>query len=265
MTDGPTTDPASPPPPVGKTGTDAHFGEAGTDAHLGEAGTDALAGLDERLRAAAELVQADRHADIGSDHAALPLALLRSGRARHAVIVEKTGGPLAVARTAVQQAGLQDRATLHLGDGLAPLGPQDLHSVSLTGMGARTMLGILGRGRAGGRVPGALVLQPNDDPGLLRGWAQEHGYWLVTERLARGFWRYPVLRLERHAGPDPAYADLPADAARRYGPHLLRARDALLQQELSTQLTRLEALARHGRPQVLHDLNVVRAALAVIG
>lgn len=217
--------------------------------------------LDARLEAAADLIRAPLHADIGSDHAALPLALLRCGRAGRVVIVEKTAGPLEVARQAVSLSGLGDQAELRLGDGLIPLLPGELESVSLTGLGARTMLGILERGRAAGRIPRALVTQPNDDAGLLRGWAWAHGYHLKAERLAPGFWRYPVLRLEQASGPDTAYQGLPRAAALAYGPHLLRQRHPLLVQEVQAQLQRLGGLERHARPQVLSDLATACSAL----
>ena len=218
--------------------------------------------LEARLEAAADLIRADLHADIGSDHASLPIRLLRTGRAGRVVIVEKTAGPLAVARQAVAKAGLQGQAELRLGDGLSPLQPGELESVSLTGMGARTMLGILERGRAQGQVPAALVLQPNDAAGLLRAWARPHGYWLVAEAMAPGFWRYPVLRLEQHPGPDPAYEGLPEAAALSSGPWLLRQAHPLLVQELQAQRKRLEPLERHGRPKLLAELATVRSALA---
>ncbi len=221
--------------------------------------------LEPRLLAAAELISAELHADIGSDHAALPIWLLRQGRAERAVIVEKTPGPLEVARQAVARSKLRDRAELRLGDGLEPLLAPELQSVSLTGMGARTILSILERGRAAGQRPAALVVQPNDGAGLLRQWAIEHGYWLTAERLVSGFWRYPVLRLERHPGPDPAYLGVPQAAALRYGPHLLRGAHPLLTQELQAQRLRLEPLERHARPQVLEDLGLVRSALDWLG
>lgn len=218
--------------------------------------------LDERLTAAAGLIRASLHADIGSDHAGLPIWLLRSDRAERVVIVEKTPGPLEVAHRAVTRAGLGARAQLRLGDGLAPLHLHELESVSLTGMGARTMLAILERGRNLGRVPEALVLQPNDSPGLLRVWGRANGYHLSAEALAPGFWRYPVLRLDLAEGPDPVYAGMPEAAALQYGPHLLKQPHPLLPGELQSQLARLESLERHGKPEVRRDLKTVRSALA---
>lgn len=218
--------------------------------------------LDARLQAAADLIRAPLHADIGSDHAALPIFLLRSGRADRVIVVEKTAGPLSVARQAIAAAGLSDRAELRLGDGLAGLTGEELNSVSLTGLGQRTVLGILERGLDAGRAPGTVVAQPNDGAGRLRAWAAGHGYWLLAETLAPGFWRYPVLRFGRQPGEDPAYRGLPPQAALQYGPHLLRGQHPLLLQELHAQSRRLEALARHARPQVLTDLATVRAALS---
>ena len=216
--------------------------------------------LEPRLAAAAELIRAEVHADIGSDHAALPIFLLRSGRVRRCLMVEKTAGPLAVAQGALRRAGLTQRAELRLGDGFAPLAGTPLDSASLTGMGQRTVLGILER--AGDGLPPALVLQPNDGAERLRAWAQQQGWQLTHEALTPGFWRYPVLRLERRPGPDPAYAGLPPAAARRYGPLLLRRAHPLLLAELEAQRARLEPLARFGRAEVLTELGAVQEALA---
>lgn len=111
----------------------------------------------------------------------------------------------------VARARLTEQIDVRQGDGFAPIQPGELGSASVTGMGAYTIRGILDR--AGERLPPALVLQPNDSPLWLRTWARENSYHLRAERLLPGYWAYPVLRLERAEGPDPAYADLPAAAA----------------------------------------------------
>lgn len=215
--------------------------------------------LDARLAQAAEFIRAEAHADIGSDHARLPTALLRSGRVRQLVVVEKHAGPAAVARAALSRAGLAARSEVRLGDGFAPLRPGEVESASLTGMGARTLLGILKRAEW---LPPRLVLQPNDSAAPLRAWAGASGHHLRDEALVNGFWAYPVLQLEQREGEDPAYQGLPLEAARRFGPHLLLRRDPLLRRELERQLARLEPLAQHARPELLRDLALVRAAWA---
>ncbi|WP_216323821.1 tRNA (adenine(22)-N(1))-methyltransferase TrmK [Deinococcus aestuarii] len=217
--------------------------------------------LDPRLEAVLALIGAQTHADIGSDHAHLPIRLIREGRARRCVVVELNPGPLALARRNVARARLEDRIEVRHGDGFAPLLPGEVVSASVSGMGAGTALGILRR--AGKHVPPTLVLQPNDSARPLRVWAREQGYHLAAERLIPGYWPYPVLRLERRDGPDPAYAGLPEPAALRYGPHLLHERPEVLLRLVRADVARLTPLAAPGRTAQV-ELEEARAALAVL-
>lgn len=218
--------------------------------------------LDERLEAVLALVHTGIHADIGSDHAKLPLRLIQSGRARRCIVVELNPGPLALARRNVARAGLTDHIEIRAGDGFAPLHPAEADSASITGMGAGTIAGILRRAEVGVLTP-TLVLQPNDNPAPIRVWAQESGYHLTDERLIDGYWPYPVLRLVRQSGPDPAYSGLPLAAALRYGPHLLREAGPLLAARIRADVLRLTPLAAPGRTAQL-ELNAAQDALKVI-
>nr|WP_221269916.1 tRNA (adenine(22)-N(1))-methyltransferase TrmK [Deinococcus budaensis] len=219
--------------------------------------------LDARLEAVLALIRAGTHADIGSDHAHLPIRLIAQGRAERCVVVELHPGPLAHARGNVARARLAARIEVRAGDGFGPLAPGEVDSASVTGMGAGTIAGILRRAGEG-RLPPALVLQPNDSPGPLRVWAREHGYHLRAERLIPGHWPYPVLRLERRPGDDPAYQGLPLAAALRYGPHLLREGATLLRRQVWADIVRLTPLAAPGRTAQT-QLETARAALEVLG
>ncbi len=222
--------------------------------------------LDARLDAVLRLIRAESHADIGSDHAYLPLELVRSGQARRVVVVEVNAAPFARAQQNVARAGLGAQIDVRLGDGFAPLAPGEVQSASLTGMGATTVLGVLQR--AGHRLPDVLVLQPNDSPRPLRVWARASGFRLVAEVLAPGHWTYPVLRFERGVGTelaytDPAYAGLPLEAALSHGPLLLRENSSRLREQLEADLRRLTPLAAPGRPAQA-ELQVVLSALAYL-
>lgn len=218
--------------------------------------------LDARLKAVLQFIRAEAHADIGTDHAALPLALIRSGRCQKVIAVELNAGPLQLALSAVQQAALNQQIEVRQGDGFGPIAPREIQSVSLTGMGARTILSILKRAAW---LPPTLILQPNAEPEVLRAWARVSRYHLTQEALIAGFWRYPILKFEQTLGADPAYLGLPLQAALRFGPHLLRSADPQLQAELSDQKRRLSVLAVPGRQSVLSELQTVEQALAWLG
>lgn len=215
--------------------------------------------LDARLGAVLDLIRADTHADIGTDHARLPVRLVREGRVSRCVAVELNPGPLALARRMVARARLREQIDVRQGDGFAPLLAGEVQSASVTGMGAYTIRGILER--AGEKLPPALVLQPNDSPLWLRTWARARGYHLRSERLLPGHWTYPVLRLERAEGEDPAYADLPEAAALRYGPLLLREGPPLLLERVRADIARLTPVAAPGR-EAWDELAAAREALA---
>ena len=217
--------------------------------------------LDARLGEVLSLIRAEVHADIGSDHAHLPIHLVQAGRVRRCLVVEVNPGPLRHARENVALAGLSDRIEVREGNGLSPLRPGEVGSASLTGMGANTILSILEAGEE--RLPPALVVQPNDSPRILREWARGSGFQLTHEALAPGFWTYPVLRFEAHPGHDPAYEGLPLEAALRYGPHLLASRHPLLLGQVQQDIARLTPLAAPGRPAQA-ELETASSALACL-
>ncbi len=62
-------------------------------------------------------------ADIGTDHAYLPIYLVQSGQVMRAVAADISPGSLESARQAVTAAGLEERISLRLGSGLSVLTP----------------------------------------------------------------------------------------------------------------------------------------------
>ena len=153
--------------------------------------------LDPRLETVLGFIRVEAHADLGTDHAGLPIRLVQTGRVRRCIGVELNAPPLELARRQVARAGLEGRVELRQGDGLGPLQPGEVDSVSMTGLGAGTIAGVLERGRMAGKLPGRAVVQCNDSPLALRSWARDAGYWLEAETLVAGYWPYPVLVLVR--------------------------------------------------------------------
>lgn len=184
--------------------------------------------LKPRLQAVAERIRAESHADIGCDHALLPQYLLSSGRVQRIIAIEKHPGPYQRARRALENF---PQAELRQGDGLGPLCPGEVDSLSITGMGALNMVRIL---RAHpGNLPASLILQPMDDPRPIRLWALGSGYHLCHEHWVPP---YCILGFQPGCGADPAYHGLPDQAALHFGPHLLRAADSALARRLDNRL-----------------------------
>lgn len=190
--------------------------------------------LEPRLLAVAQEIQAQTHADIGSDHALLPRYLLATGRVQRVIAVEKNQGPWENSRRALQDLN----AEVRLGDGLGALRAGEADSLSLSGMGAKRMVRILSAHPA--NMPLRVVVQPNDSAEPLRRWALDVGLGLLNEQMVEGFWRYTILSFG--VGDSATYGDLPIEIALRFGPILLKQKHPLLKADLHNQWQNLKRL-----------------------
>ena len=87
-------------------------------------------------RVAAHVPLGARLADIGSDHAYLPVALLRRGLITAAVAGEVALTPFHAAQRTVNDNDLQGQISVRLADGLAAIRPDDgISAITLCGMG----------------------------------------------------------------------------------------------------------------------------------
>jgi tRNA (adenine22-N1)-methyltransferase len=140
--------------------------------------------LSRRLSALADWVpQGSRFADIGTDHALLPVYLAGSGRVAFAVAGDVNPGPVEAARRQVGEAGLAHIVSVRQGNGLAVLSPGEADTVCIAGMGGSLMARLLDD--AGHRLEGVqtLVLSPHVAEDAVRAWLIVHGFVLDRELL----------------------------------------------------------------------------------
>ena len=148
--------------------------------------------LDPRLSLAFNLYdECPLAADIGTDHALLPIALLCSGRCDRMILTDISPDALANARAHLSAAGLTDRAELRLGDGLQTI-RESCGMISLLGLGGRTIAEILTA--CPENLHGAnLLLSAHTDQPLVRQAVMDIGYHLVSETPVFDTGRYYVM------------------------------------------------------------------------
>lgn len=142
--------------------------------------------LSPRLRMAADLIPPGvRLADVGTDHAYLPAALILEGKIPWAIAADLRRGPLDRARATVRAYGLTGKIAFRLCDGLTGIQPGEVDAVAVAGMGGETIAAILSAAPwiREGDVP--LILQPMSSMPDLRVWLRENGFSIEEERLAR--------------------------------------------------------------------------------
>ena len=191
--------------------------------------------LDARLQLALQMMEAcDLGADIGTDHALLPCMALKTGIARHMLLIDISPSALEHARQTVHQFHLEQYTTLRCGRGLEAL-DERCDCISVTGMGGITCANILLEHRE--KLMGAtLVLGPQRDEDHVRTALMHLKYRIVQERLCHAGGRYYVLI---QAKPGNCCMN---DEAIRFGSLIYQNPDPLLRGYLEHCIQRLEGV-----------------------
>lgn len=141
--------------------------------------------LSARLACVASLVPAGaRVADIGSDHAYLPAALVLDGKIDFAIAGEVVKGPYENAVREIKDHQLEGQVIPRLADGLAAIEPADkIDTITIAGMGGSLIASILEKDK--NKLTGIkrLVLQPNVGESQLREWLMNNYYQIMTEKI----------------------------------------------------------------------------------
>lgn len=219
--------------------------------------------LTPRLQRVADCVpQGARLADVGTDHAYLPAALLLSGRIERAVASDIHEGPLERARQTLRACGLTERVALRLCAGLDAIAPEEADTVVIAGMGGETMIEILAAAPWACDGAHRLILQPMTKLPELRAWLGAHGCAPRAEHLAleRGTY-YVVMEAAGGAAQTLSAADCFAGAAFGADP-LYGAYLDELQGKLAHVRAGLEQMQREDNRARLAEVCALSRALA---
>lgn len=183
--------------------------------------------ISERLKIIASFIKKDSVlADIGTDHAYLPIYALKQGSIHRAICGDVSKGPLRMAQKHVREKGLEDKIALRLGDGLDVIRPDDrVDCVTICGMGGFLISEILDEGKERLLPVKRLILQPNNGEELVRRWLMENNWELISERILEEEGHiYEILVAEPGDGKKP-YTCLEKELL--FGPFLLKEKNRI--------------------------------------
>lgn len=165
--------------------------------------------LDNRLMAIANLVRKDKvFADIGTDHAYLPVYLVEKCIIKKGIAADLRVGPLENARDAVVSYGYSEQIELRLSDGLDNFNDNEVEEIAVAGMGGLLISEFINRTHWLKNENIHLILQPMTHVEELRKTLFDNGFIIDKEIVAQdGDKLYIILSVYYYEGRT-AYTDL---------------------------------------------------------
>lgn len=120
-------------------------------------------------------------ADIGTDHAYIPIYLMKKGIIAHGVAADVNTGPLERARENILKNGLEEKIEVRLSNGFESISPVEYDTAVIAGMGGLLIWDIIKNAPRGKK----LVLQPMTAAPELKRLLFDNGYKIEKETLAK--------------------------------------------------------------------------------
>ena len=125
-----------------------------------------------------------RFADIGTDHAYLPIYLMNRGIISRAIAADINQGPLDKAKENIIKYGFSNQITTVLCDGLSKIEPDSVDDIAIFGMGGELIVKIIDEASWTKACDKRLILQPMTHPEKLREYLAQNGFKILGETLS---------------------------------------------------------------------------------
>lgn len=122
-------------------------------------------------------------ADIGTDHAYIPVWAVAKGISDLAIASDINRGPVQRAEKNVQNFDLDDKISLRLGAGLSTVLPGEADTIVIAGMGGILISNILDEAKLTVSSAKHLILQPMTAVKELREYLTQNGFCITAEHL----------------------------------------------------------------------------------
>lgn len=165
--------------------------------------------IDQRLLSAADLVrQGAVFADVGTDHAYLPIFLLSRGIIDRAICSDINAGPLESAKANVDKYGFSDKVEFRLTDGARELFDTGATDYAICGMGGELIAKIIDDAQHLKDENVNLILQPMSRQAHLREYLYTHGFAVNSEKYSYSSGKYYVCLRATYTGECASLSDI---------------------------------------------------------
>ena len=188
--------------------------------------------LSVRLQAVADMVtEGTKVADVGTDHAYIPIYLVEHDKNPSAIAMDINRGPLKKAEENISSHNLENKIETRLSDGLKQLHLGEADSVVIAGMGGGLVVKIMEEGTLHKKYVKEWILQPQSEISKVRQYLNENGYCIVEENMVIDEGKfYPMMRVTEGTIEEYTQEEL------CYGKCLLKEKNPILKKFLEKEI-----------------------------
>lgn len=179
-------------------------------------------------------------ADIGTDHAYLPVYMCAMGKCKTAIASDIVSGPLERANATILKFGMRDKISVRLGPGVSTLSSDEADVVSIAGMGGLIIAQILEQGRYVLKNATKIIVQPMTAVEDLREYLYKNNWNIEQEYLVKENDKlYNILSI---SSSDSNTAFEPGDIDIFIGRHLIEDKPDLYNEYLERKIFKLDKM-----------------------
>jgi len=171
--------------------------------------------------------------DIGTDHAYIPIYLVRKGICREAIASDVRKGPIMAAEENIERFGLEAYVKTRLGDGLKTISEDEIDVIIIAGMGGELIKNILAESYSKAQAATAIILQPMNSHEILRGWLYGNGFEIYDEEMVSEGRKIYTVMSARWTGAEGLSME---DINLHIGQKLIEKKDPLLKPYIANKL-----------------------------
>lgn len=213
--------------------------------------------INDRLLTAVPFVRDGKcFADIGTDHAYLPIYLLQNGLISSAIAADINRGPLDKAVENICKYEMSDRIKTVLCDGLSKISSDDADDIAVFGMGGELIVKIIDDAKWLRNSDKRLILQPMTHTEKLREYLTKNGFAIRGELLSLDRGKIYQTICAEYDGTSREYDNF----TMLFGEFILSQRTELLLELMNIQKKKLErkiAGKREGAEDVSYEMEIL--------
>ena len=216
--------------------------------------------LSKRLQTIADFIKKDAIvADIGTDHAHIPIYLIENKIIAKAYACDINIGPLEKAKENIKFFGLEENIVLRLSNGLEKVSNDEVDTIIIAGMGGELIIDILERGRKFFDKKNTFILSPHTKIDEVRSYLLKNGFEIFREDMCIDEGKFYTVMEVVYIGIESFYSDREL----LYGRYLIGNKNTILIKFLEKERNKYlniisnEGLNTERKEELLKRLNII--------